>query len=141
MDKKFLTAPCGLDCFSCKTYEGNITEEWKKQVSEYLNIPIDKTPCKGCRGEKGKCKYASDDQCATWECVQEKALTFCYECTDFPCEKFMPSKKGVDFPHNMKVYNLCRIKNKGIDKWIEEVEEIRKCYYEGRFEVGKGPVL
>ena len=141
MDKKLLTSPCGLDCFSCRTYEGNITEEWKKQVSEYLKIPIEETPCKGCRAEEGNCRYASDSRCATWVCVHEKSLAFCYECDDFPCEMLMPSKKGVDFPHNMKVYNLCRIKNKGIDKWIEEVDEIRKRYYEGKFEVGKGPVL
>jgi hypothetical protein len=29
----------------------------------------------------------------------------------------------------------------GIDKWIEESAEIRKRYYEGRFKVGKGPIL
>ena len=33
MDKKILTAPCGLDCFNCPTYEGNITEEGKKSLS------------------------------------------------------------------------------------------------------------
>jgi len=29
----------------------------------------------------------------------------------------------------------------GIDNWIEESTEIRKLYYDGKFEVGKGPVL
>ena len=41
----------------------------------------------------------------------------------------------------MKVYNLCRMKLIGMDNWIKESGEIRKRYFEGRFEVGKGPVL
>ena len=141
MDKKYLTAPCGLDCFNCPTYEGNITEESKKRISEYLKIPLEETPCKGCRDEKGNCKFASDGQCATWICVQEKGLTLCNECTDFPCKKLMPTQKGSNYPHNMKVYNLCRMKLIGIDNWIAEAHDIRKLYFDGKFEVGKGPVL
>jgi hypothetical protein len=141
MDKKILTAPCGLDCFNCPTYEGNITEELKKWISENYKIPIEKTPCKGCRDEKGNCKFAPNNQCATWNCIHEKGLTFCFECGDFPCEKLMPTQKGAQFPHNMKVYNLCRMKKNGIDSWIEESVEIRKRYFQGKFEVGKGPIL
>ena len=141
MDKKYLTAPCGLDCFNCNTYEGNITEEYKKQVSEFLKIPIEETPCKGCRDEKGNCKFGLNNQCPTWDCIQEKGLTYCFECDDFPCDKLMPTKDGVQYPHNMKMYNLCRMKSKGIEKWIEESSEIRKRYYTGKFQVGKGPVL
>jgi len=63
MDKTLLTAPCGLDCFNCGAYEGNITEDYKKQFSEFLKIPVEETPCKGCRDEKGKCKWANG-QCA-----------------------------------------------------------------------------
>ena len=141
MDEKILTAPCGLDCFNCPSYEGNITEEYKKKSAEYLKIPVEETPCKGCRDEKGNCKYATTKQCATWHCVQKKGLTLCNECSDFPCSKLMPTQKGSIFPHNMKMYNLCRMKLIGIDKWIEESKEIRKLYYDGKFEVGSGPIL
>ena len=140
MDKKLLTAPCGLDCFNCNAYEGNVTEEYKKNASEFLKIPIEETSCKGCRDEKGKCKWANG-QCDTWDCVQEKKVAYCHECTDFPCKLLKPTKQGADYPHNMKVYNLCRMKFFGIDKWIEEASKIRKQYYEGKFVVGKGPVL
>ena len=140
MNKRLLTAPCGLDCFNCGAYEGNITTELKKQFSDFLQIPIEETSCKGCRDEKGKCKWAKG-QCATWDCVQKKGVTYCYECADFPCKRLMPTLQGAQFPQNMKVYNLCRIKLVGIDKWIEEAADIRKLYYEGNFEVGKGPVL
>ena len=141
MDKRELTAPCGLDCFNCPTYEGNITEKAKQWISENYKIAIEKVPCKGCREEKGNCKFALNNRCATWDCIQEKGLTFCYECAEFPCGKLMPTQKGAEFPHNMKVYNLCRMKYKGMDAWIEESADIRKRYYQGKFEVGKGPVL
>jgi hypothetical protein len=141
MNKTVLTAPCGLDCFNCPTYEGNITEEYKNQVSEFLGIPPEETPCKGCRDEKGHCKFAIGNHCATWDCVQEKEVAYCHECADFPCKLLMPTLQGAQYPHNMKVYNLCRMKFFGIEQWIEEAVEIRKRYYEGNFEVGKGPVL
>ena len=141
MDKQLLTAPCGLDCFNCPTYEGNITEEWKIQVSKFLNILPEETPCKGCRGENGYCKFAPDQQCATWNCVQEHGVHFCHECDDFPCELLMPTQQGASFPHNMKVYNLCRMKLIGLDNWIDESGSIRKRYFDGKFLVGQGPVI
>ena len=140
MNKRELTAPCGLDCFNCSGYEGNVTEEYKEQVSQFFGIPVEKVPCKGCRGEKGKCIWANG-QCATWDCVQEKGVAYCYECDEFPCKLLRPTKQGADYPHNMKVYHLCRMKFFGIDQWIEEAADIRKRYYEGKFVVGKGPVL
>ena len=141
MDKTVLTAPCGLDCFNCPSYEGNITEEYKTHVSEFLKIPRDETPCKGCRDEKGHCKFIKTENCATWDCVQRKGVSYCYECDEFPCKLLMPTQQGAAFPHNMKVYNLCRMKLRGVDKWTEEAAGIRKLYYEGIFEVGKGPVF
>ena len=141
MDNRRLTAPCGLDCFNCGTYEANITEDIKKQVSEFLKIPVEETSCKGCRSENGRCIFGPKQQCATWKCVQEKEISFCYECTNFPCGLLAPSAKGASFPHNMKVYNLCRMKLIGIDSWIEESASIRQRYYEGNFVVGQGPVL
>jgi hypothetical protein len=39
----------------------------------------------------------------------------------------------------MKVFILCRIKNVGIKRWIEEeAGEIRKKYFAGKFIVGRG---
>ena len=140
MDKKYQTAPCGLDCFNCNAFEDNLTEEYKKRASEFLHIPIEETPCKGCRGEKGKCKWANG-QCDTWDCALKKGVTYCFECNDFPCGLLAPTAKGANYPHNMKVYNLCRMKLIGMEAWIEESANIRKRYYEGNFIVGKGPVL
>ena len=140
MNKEYLTAPCGLECFNCNMLEENLTEDYKKKVAEYRKIPPDEVACKGCRAENGKCRYADFD-CATWACAQEKGVIYCFDCADFPCGLLAPSAKGASFPHNMKVYNLCRMKLIGVEEWIKESATIRKRYYDGTFIVGQGPVL
>jgi len=140
MDKRHLIAPCGLACLNCQFLEENITDQIRQGISEVRDIPIEETGCKGCREEGGYCKYVKYD-CKTWKCVQEKGIEFCSDCDQFPCSYLAPTFKGANFPHNMKVYNLCRIRLIGIDAWIEESANIRKHYYDGEFVVGEGPVL
>jgi hypothetical protein len=42
----------------------------------------------------------------------------------------------------MKLYNLCRIKKVGLERWIdEEACEIRNKYFKGQFVVGKGQAI
>jgi len=139
MDKILLTAPCGIDCFNCPLLVTNITDDVRSNTAKYLNMPPEDVECKGCRPEKGQCK--GNPNCATWVCVQAKGHTFCHECNDFPCEKLSPSFKGAQFPHNLKVYNNCRIKLVGLDAWIKEADDIRKRYFNGNFIPGKGPVI
>ena len=140
MDKRELTAPCGLDCFNCNLYKENLTDEYRARVAAYRGIAPEEVACEGCRAEGGKCRYAYGD-CATWNCAQEKRVKYCFECGEFPCGLLAPTAKGASFPHNMKVYNLCRMKLLGLDTWAEEAAHIRERYYEGEFVVGKGPIL
>lgn len=139
MNKQILTAPCGLDCFNCPVQEENITDEYREQVSQRLGLPQDVVACKGCKPEQGRCRFTQD--CATWACTREKGVELCSECDDFPCSLLAPTEQGAKYPHNMKVYNLCRIKLIGLDAWIEEAAGIRKCYYEGEFVIGRGPTI
>ena len=79
-------------------------------------------------------------KCETLECVKLKKLDFCFECSDFPCSKLQPLAEGADrYPHNLKVYNLITIKNKGLEKWAAEAAEIRERYFRGKFKIGAGP--
>jgi len=139
MDKKFLTAPCGIDCFNCPLLEENITEEIKTATAKQFGVQPADVICKGCRTEEGRCKASFN--CATYKCVTGKGYHFCYECNNFPCDKYLPTQKAAYAPHNMKLYNLCRIKLIGLDAWIDEVSEIRERYYKGDFVQGQGPTL
>lgn len=139
--KRSLTATCGLDCFNCEIYEKNITEEMKKQFASKIQKDPEEVPCKGCRREKG-CKHLGQP-CETLKCVEDKGLEFCFECEEFPCVKLQPAKEGADrYPHNFKLFNLCRMKAVGVEKWAEEEAKlIRQRYFLGKFIPGSGPIL
>jgi hypothetical protein len=50
------------------------------------------------------------------------------------------AESALRYPHNLKLYNLCRIKLLGPEKWAEEAAANRIRYFKGKFVVGKGPV-
>jgi hypothetical protein len=121
MNKVNLTAPCGLGCFLCSCY-------------------VDKE-CKGCLEQKGYC--GSVENCATYLCAMGKKVRYCFECTEFPCSKLQPAAdKAESYPHNFKMYNLCRMKLVGVESWAEnEALEIRQKHFNGKFKVGLGPII
>jgi hypothetical protein len=138
-DKKDLTAPCGLDCFNCQLYTDNLTDSLAELFHTKMGIPKEEIACKGCRKQDGK-HFHLPEGCATLDCVKARGVELCCNCADFPCAFLAPTADQADkYPHNMKVFNLCRIKNVGIERWIEEeAGEIRKKYFTGKFIVGKG---
>lgn len=136
-----LTAPCGIDCFNCTFFVDNITDQAKMMFAQHFKLDPEKVPCKGCRAEQGCRLHFSD--CATLDCVRDKGVDFCFECEGFPCSKLQPAFDGADrYPHNLKLYNLCRMKAIGVEQWAEqEALTIRNKYFKGKFVVGVGPVL
>ncbi len=137
-DKKELIAPCGLDCFNCQIHENNLTSEFAKAMSEKTGVPVEAISCKGCRQQDGK-HFHIPQGCATLDCAKAKDVDLCCNCGDFPCAMLAPLADGAaTYPHNFKLYNLCRIKKIGVDKWIEEAGDIRKRYFTMQFVVGKG---
>ena len=136
---KELTAPCGLDCFNCELYEKNITAELKDLIHAKRGVPKDEIACLGCRQQDGKHYHLPEEGCETLDCAKSKGVDLCCDCEEFPCALLAPLADGAGFyPHNFKVYNLCRIKKIGIDNWAKESSEIRKKYFTGKFVVGKG---
>jgi len=138
-DKKYPTAPCGLDCFNCELYEDNLTAEFSELIQTKTGIPKEDISCKGCRDQDGK-HFHLPQGCATLDCVKTKGVDLCCNCFEFPCLYLAPTADQANrYPHNMKVFNLCRIKKVGLEKWAnEEAENIRKRYFKGKFVVGKG---
>lgn len=139
MDYKRLTAPCGIDCFNCQLFKENAQSperlELNKRVPQLANVL-----CKGCRDQNCPLLHAP---CPTRQCAQEHTVDFCHECSLFPCNKLMPmADEAARYPHNIKVYNLCRIKAIGIEEWARnEAQIIRDRYFKGRFQIGAGPQI
>jgi hypothetical protein len=138
-NKEVLTAPCGLDCFNCELYAKNLTDKLAGLIHEKFGVPEQDIPCQGCRQQDGRHFHLGSEGCATLDCIKEKGVDLCFNCDEFPCAYLAPIADGANrYPHNMKMYNLCRIKKVGLEKWIEEAGEIRKKYFAGKFVVGKG---
>ena len=138
-DKKALTAPCGLGCFLCELYEDNLTDELAERIHVKLDVPRHEIACSGCRQQDGK-HFHLPNGCATLDCVKANQVDLCCNCNEFPCAFLAPTAdQAAIYPHNFKVFNLCRIKKVGLERWIEEeAEQIRKKYFTHKFVVGKG---
>jgi hypothetical protein len=138
-DRRALTAPCGLACFLCNIYEENLTHEVAESIHQQLGVPLEAIACKGCRGQDGKHFHLPPEGCATLDCAKAKQVELCCDCDEFPCALLAPVADGAaSYPHNIKIYNLCRIRRVGLEGWAEEAQQIRSRYFTGRFVVGKG---
>ena len=124
MDKetaKTMSSPCGLPCFHCPAYLAQDYPEIREKVAAVLNVPPDKATCEGCRPQKGRINLLNPEKsCKVFLCAGQKGIDFCHECDDFPCERFQPYADQANFPHNMKMYQLCMMKKLGLEVWAEE---------------------
>ncbi len=142
MDKKTdylnLTSPCGLDCFNCPLYLANKNDKLRKLISEKINVPYEKTICKGCRSMEGKIDFLHmSETCKIFKCCNDKKIKFCFECDDFPCDHLHPyADKASKTPQNTKIFNSCLIKKLGLEKWADEkADEVRSTYFKGKFKL------
>jgi len=132
-------APCGIDCINCEVYEPNNRKDIWDMFAARLGVTPEEVACKGCRVQGG-CSVHKD--CETLECVKSKNLDSCGDCDEFPCRKIMPLAANAErVPHNLKVYNLCRIKQIGAEAFLEESANNRRLYFNGKFKIGAGPQL
>lgn len=138
--KEKIVAPCGIDCFNCEMYEDNVTDEFQTRLSEITKIPKEKITCKGCtEGNICLLLEMQGKSCKTLDCVKQKGVDYCFNCSDFPCKYLMPLADGAGkFPQNIKVYNLCLMKKIGIDNWIEQAADIRHTYFTKKIAIGEG---
>ncbi len=140
-----LVAPCGTYCGHCGVYRVKDDPSLREVIAARMQtISLQNwngVPCPGCRQVGGNCQF-TDGICATYACVTENGLDFCFECPEFPCAKLNPATDRADvLPHNIKLFNLCSIKEHGLTKWLEKASEIRQRYYNGKMAIGKGPQL
>lgn len=139
-EREKLIAPCGLDCGRCEFY----LSKYDRNILKYLvskGIPKVILPCNGCRNIDGKCPIVKTD-CATYNSTKSKGVEFCFDCYKFPCSMLNPTADRANIlPHNLKVFNLCTIKRKGLESFISHSGKIKLSYYKGKIVIGKGPIL
>jgi len=132
MDFQQMTSPCGLDCFNCPFFRSLDDELLRREVAERRDIPYDRAVCHGCRNEKGIIPPLNMKQaCNVYRCIQNKQLTFCFECTDFPCDHLHPyADQAQEVAHNTKIFNLCLIKKMGLELWATtKADKVATTYF------------
>jgi hypothetical protein len=139
-DEITLVAPCGMHCGDCRAYRAkDDLSIMQDMIAKGVRKEI--LPCSGCRPLKGNCPFIVGT-CETYACIDKRGFELCFECPEFPCAKLNPAADRANvLPHNMKVFNLCFIKQQGLAKWLVKLPEITQRYYRGRMVIGKGPQL
>lgn len=70
-------APCGMNCLVC-----------------YKHC-YHKKPCAGClNSDKGKPEHCR--KCKIKECIKIKELSYCFECSDYPCKLIKSLEKSYN---------------------------------------------
>ena len=138
MDYQQMTAPCGLDCFNCAMYAAKDNEKLRAIVSKNTGVPFEQAICQGCRNEEGKPAFQNwTEPCSVYKCIVEKGISFCCDCSDFPCDHLHPyADRASQVPHNTKVFNLCLIKKMGLESWAEsKAKRVKHTYFTEHFKV------
>jgi hypothetical protein len=138
VDYQQMTSPCGLDCFNCPAYLANEDLNLRATISERFHLPLDDARCEGCRNAKGTISFLGDKKsCNVFSCTNTKGITYCYECTDFPCDHLHPyADQAFSRPHNTKLFNLCLIKKLGLDRWArDKALSVKQTYFTGALKV------
>lgn len=116
MDKSQLVSRCGLWCGACRTYLIQ-----KKDLFEEKGY---KRGCKGCWIQDKNCAFLKK-KCPA---LRNGKIDYCFECETLPCEHL----KNIDDKYREKynislIANLKRMKEIGIESWVQEQEKLYQC--------------
>jgi hypothetical protein len=103
-------APCGVICDIC------------------LGFQRSKGKCVGCNNTGDKPYHCTVCSIKTCDQKQGNEKLLCYECVKFPCRRIRDlDKRYISKYGESPVQNLLRIKEDGIDSFVEAEKEKWKC--------------
>lgn len=136
-----ILAPCGLNCRKCMANVDGEIRQYSLKLKELLGPNFDQyadrfkgfmpvfenysrfkellefftqAECTGCRN--GACRYPA---CGVMKCFSGKGVDFCFQCSEFPCDKsnFDPGLKQRWIEMNT------RMKEIGVEAFFEETKD------------------
>lgn len=102
-------APCGMNCKVC--YKHCYT----------------KKPCDGCfKTDKGKPEHCR--KCKIKDCVKLKGVSYCYECSEYPCKLIKNLEKSYNTRYGASlVENSHFVKANSLDAFMEQQKKRYTC--------------
>jgi hypothetical protein len=118
-----LDAPCGLYCGACGTVladrKGTVAElakEWEMEPGDLV--------CHGCRSDT-VAVFCRD--CRFRACTASRGISHCFECRGYPCEELVAFRNDNAPHHSVVLENLRRMRDIGVDAWLEEQRARWSC--------------
>lgn len=98
-------APCGMNCLVC-----------------YKHC-YHKNPCVGClNGDRGKPEHCR--KCKIKDCIRSKKLSYCFECTDFPCTLIKTLEKSDNKRYQASLMeNSEFVRQHGLETFMEKQKD------------------
>lgn len=119
---------CGFYCGSCsinlamkkdKSHQSKLAAELSKHFGR--SVKIAEIQCNGCRNLSKDCWGYG---CKIRTCAQNRNITYCYECKDFPCEDL---SKFSELYNDVPLIQLSELKEKGVTPWLANVKKRFSC--------------
>ncbi|WP_041139347.1 DUF3795 domain-containing protein [Beduini massiliensis] len=106
-------APCGMNCLVC-----------------YKHC-YHKKPCDGClKSDQGKPEHCR--KCRIKDCTKAKKITYCFECSEFPCIQIKNLEKSYNKRyHASLIKNSYVVKEKGLREFMRLQKKKYTCQYCG----------
>ncbi|MDD4310503.1 MAG: DUF3795 domain-containing protein [Candidatus Cloacimonetes bacterium] len=110
---------CGLYCGACLCNivkdEGTVAE-----VADKLSKTVEQLTCTNCKTELHQ-------DCSFVVCCTAKGLNNCSECPELPCEEISKFAQDGIKHHALVIPNLLRIREIGLEVWLEEQKQQFTC--------------
>jgi len=126
MSDKDLAGYCGMYCGSCPMYRASHDKDEKAafELSFKTRCTVEQIKCEGCRTSD---RFTLSKGCVFRKCAKGRGLESCSFCQDFPCESLTVFYKEDMRQQGEAEKNARRIKEIGIDKWLDEAEARWRC--------------
>jgi len=127
-----LVGICGIYCGTCPRYLAYQDQDLKElqKMAESDKVPVEEIRCDGCLSDY---VYPACRDCRHGfrRCADEKKVTWCFQCRDFPCQRLEGFSKihvvnGI-WHHKKVVENLQFMKDHGTEEWIKQQEQETAC--------------
>lgn len=125
-EQQRLAGFCGIYCGSCPVYRADRDgdEPAKFRLAFATRCTLDKIRCEGCRSSA---RFVLSEHCMFRRCAKGRGLEGCTFCRDYPCETILSfygdgTQLQADAQDNAR-----RIREIGIDAWLEEADRKSRC--------------